>query len=53
MRVTTTPFRDLVILEPRVFEDNRGYFFESYNEQTFRNLGLNYRFVQDNQSYST
>jgi len=53
MKLTATPFRDLVILEPRVFEDNRGLFFESYNEQTFRNLGLNYQFVQDNQSYST
>jgi dTDP-4-dehydrorhamnose 3,5-epimerase len=52
MNVITTPFRDLLVLEPRLFQDDRGHFFESYNERTFRELGLNYRFVQDNQSFS-
>ena len=40
------------IFEPSVYEDDRGYFFESYNEQTFSNQGIGNRFVQDNQSYS-
>lgn len=47
-----TGFKDLLIFEPRVFEDARGYFYESYNEATFHEAGLTYRFVQDNQSHS-
>lgn len=43
----------LVIFEPRVFEDSRGFFFESYNEQTFAAQGITTRFVQDNQSRSS
>ena len=42
----------LMILEPRVFEDSRGYFFESFNVQSFRDAGLDYAFVQDNESKS-
>jgi dTDP-4-dehydrorhamnose 3,5-epimerase len=42
----------LVVFEPRVFEDSRGFFFESYNANTFAAHGLNYHFVQDNQSRS-
>src|SRR5678816_870798 len=48
-----TDIPDLLIFEPRVFEDSRGYFFEAYNEQVFRNDGINIRFVQDNQSKSS
>jgi dTDP-4-dehydrorhamnose 3,5-epimerase len=48
-----TDIPDLLIFEPVVYKDNRGHFFESYNEQTFFKEGLNQRFVQDNQSYST
>lgn len=48
-----TGFPDLVIFEPRVLADNRGYFFESYNEQTFRDAGHGMAFVQDNQARST
>src|SRR5579863_5389979 len=48
-----TDIPDLLIFEPVVYQDNRGHFFESYNEQTFFKEGLNQRFVQDNQSYST
>jgi dTDP-4-dehydrorhamnose 3,5-epimerase len=44
---------EVFILEPRVFEDERGFFLESYNEQAFRELGIEGRFVQDNHSYST
>jgi dTDP-4-dehydrorhamnose 3,5-epimerase len=42
----------LVVFEPRVFEDSRGFFFESYNANTFAAHGINYNFVQDNQSRS-
>ena len=53
MKITTTPIPDLLILEPRVFHDDRGYFYESYNENTFRELGLGVNFKQDNISKST
>lgn len=43
----------LVIFEPKVFEDSRGHFFESYNTQTFLQQGINIKFVQDNQSKSS
>ncbi len=42
----------LKILEPRVFEDSRGYFYESYNENVFVQNGITNKWVQDNQSYS-
>ncbi len=41
-----------MILEPRVFEDERGYFYESYNERLFAERGIDIRFVQDNESRS-
>ena len=45
---------DIILLEPRVFGDERGFFFESYNEQNFRQAtGLNVSFVQDNHSKSS
>ncbi len=53
MKVTLTAFRDLVIIEPAVFSDDRGYFFETYNQQAFHQAGFDYVFVQDNQSFST
>lgn len=40
----------LLIFEPVVFEDSRGYFFESYNEEQFSKEGIHIKFVQDNQS---
>jgi dTDP-4-dehydrorhamnose 3,5-epimerase len=52
MKVIPTEIPDVLLLEPSVFEDERGYFFESYNERLFANLGLNQRFMQDNQSRS-
>jgi len=48
-----TEFRDLMVFEPVVFEDSRGYFFESYNEKVFNAGGAEMRFVQDNQARST
>ncbi len=47
-----TPIRDLKVFEPRVFGDDRGYFFESYNAHLFKDGGIETVFVQDNQSYS-
>lgn len=45
---------DLLIIEPQVFEDERGFFFESYNEKNFEDaVGRRVTFVQDNQSFST
>lgn len=47
-----TEIPGVVIFEPRVFEDSRGYFYESYNEQVFHDAGITNKFVQDNQSRS-
>lgn len=54
MKFVETPLKDLLILEPRVFKDTRGYFFESYNQQTYANAGVNdYDWVQENESKSS
>ncbi|PHI18161.1 dTDP-4-dehydrorhamnose 3,5-epimerase [Lewinellaceae bacterium SD302] len=53
MPFTATPIDGLKIFTPRVFGDERGHFFESYNEQTFREAGIDNHFVQDNQAAST
>ncbi|MBI2723084.1 MAG: dTDP-4-dehydrorhamnose 3,5-epimerase [Bacteroidetes bacterium] len=52
MEIIKTRLKDLVILKPKVFADERGYFFESYNQKLFQGAGLNLNFVQDNQSLS-
>lgn len=52
MRVTYTPIKGLLILQPKVFADERGYFFESYQMRRFAELGIIEPFVQDNQSIS-
>lgn len=52
MKIIETPIPGLLIIEPRVFADDRGYFFESYNESNFEKNGLVYRYVQDNESKS-
>jgi dTDP-4-dehydrorhamnose 3,5-epimerase len=52
MQVVRTAIPDVLIVEPRVFGDDRGYFFESYNERELEKLGLRARFVQDNHSRS-
>jgi dTDP-4-dehydrorhamnose 3,5-epimerase len=48
-----TDFPDLLIFEPKVFEDSRGYFFESYNQNTCSDAGVVINFVQDNQAKSS
>lgn len=53
MVVEKTDIDGLLVIRPKVFEDTRGYFFESYNEKLFREAGVNIRFVQDNQSRSS
>ncbi|WP_343522485.1 dTDP-4-dehydrorhamnose 3,5-epimerase [Pedobacter sp.] len=54
MEIEETGLKDCLIIKPRVFEDARGYFFESFNQNTFEErTGLSGRFVQDNQSYSS
>ena len=54
MKVEQTPLKDCYIIHNTVFKDNRGYFFESFNQQKFTELtGLDVHFVQDNQSAST
>jgi len=53
MNVFTTPLPGLLVLEPRVFRDDRGHFLESWNSETFRRAtGVEVQFVQDNHSHS-
>ncbi|TFH37804.1 MAG: dTDP-4-dehydrorhamnose 3,5-epimerase [Bacteroidia bacterium] len=53
MKVIKTGFEGLVIIEPGVFEDSRGYFFESFNMEQFFGAGVNFSPVQDNESQSS
>src|SRR4051812_28279973 len=54
MRVEETPIKDCFLIHNTFFEDERGYFFESFNQQRFYNqTGIDTSFVQDNQSRST
>jgi len=52
MKVTETHIPGLVVIEPYIFEDSRGYFFESYQKSRYQEHGLNASFVQDNESRS-
>ena len=52
MKLVPTGIPDVQLLEPRVFEDNRGMFFESFNERVLAEFGIVGPFVQDNQSFS-
>ena len=52
MQITETPIKGLLIIKPTVFEDSRGYFYESYNKTLFQQHGVDVDFVQDNQSLS-
>ena len=54
MRLIETKLKDCFVIEPNVFADDRGYFFESYNKEKFNKaLGQNINFVQDNESFSS
>lgn len=52
MQIETNHIEGLLVIKPDVFEDQRGYFFESYNEEKFSQLGIDIRFLQDNESKS-
>lgn len=52
MEVIKTELDGLLLIKPKVFADERGYFFESYNEEVYRNAGIDLCFVQDNISKS-
>jgi len=53
MKVISTPFEGLYEFEPRIFYDDRGYFFESYREDLLKQCGVDTNLLQDNTSYST
>ena len=54
MKFTPTKLEGCFVVEPKIFNDERGYFLESYNENVFQNgIGAQVQFVQDNQSFST
>lgn len=53
MNIIKTPIEGLLVIEPQVFKDARGYFVETYNEQRYREAGIDAVFVQDNQSCSS
>lgn len=52
MKITETHISGLFVIEPKVFEDTRGYFFEAYNQRQMEEAGIHMEFVQDNQSKS-
>jgi len=52
MNIIPTPIQDLFVIEPKMWTDPRGYFYESYSANAFANAGINAVFVQDNQSFS-
>jgi dTDP-4-dehydrorhamnose 3,5-epimerase len=53
MKFNTTPLKDVVLIEPQVFGDARGFFLESWQEKKFADAGINAKFVQDNHSRSS
>ncbi len=53
MKIIQTPLEGCFIIEPKLFEDGRGYFFESFNQQLFENnTGIKVSFIQDNEAFS-
>mgnify|MGYP001245336176 FL=1 len=52
MKIERTPINDLLVIQPKVYEDSRGNFFESWNKDLFKEITNGLDFVQDNQSYS-
>ncbi len=52
MTIIETPIKDLLIFEPKVWKDSRGYFYESFSTKIFADAGIDLTFVQDNQSFS-
>ena len=52
MEIITTPIKGLLVIHPNIFGDERGYFFESWSKEAYKNTGLDVEFVQDNESLS-
>lgn len=52
MDVKTTEIKDLYVIEPKVFKDNRGFFLENYNHKRYAEVGIDVHFIQDNHSRS-
>lgn len=52
MNVIKTKFEDLLVFEPKIWGDERGYFFESYNRNTLQEFNVNNEWIQDNEAYS-
>lgn len=52
MKVIPTNIPDVIIIQPNIYKDHRGYFFEPYNKNTFETIRITHQFVQDNQSLS-
>jgi len=52
MNLIETPIKDLFVIEPKLWQDSRGYFYESYNQRFFEQAGITANFVQDNESSS-
>jgi len=52
LKITTTKLQDVKIIEPAVFGDQRGFFTETYSYRDFKEAGINFDFIQDNQSLS-
>ncbi len=48
MKIIPTPFHELLLLEPALFSDARGYFFETYQKERFEKIGIQANFIQDN-----
>jgi dTDP-4-dehydrorhamnose 3,5-epimerase len=53
MKIIESGFKGLIIIKPTIYRDSRGYFFESYNQDAFRNSGISFSSVQDNESKSS
>lgn len=53
LKITTTKLQDVKIIEPAVFGDQRGFFTETYSDRDFKEAGINFDFIQDNQSLSS
>ncbi len=53
MKVSETPLPGVLLIEPKVFKDSRGFFLETYNEKKMSEIGIREHFVQDNHSYSS
>lgn len=52
MKFIKTNINDLIVIEPNIYSDNRGWFSESYNEKVFNDNGISVKFIQDNHSFS-